>query len=80
MDRSFLNPDAPSDLSGLASAVVAIGETLQLDVVAEGIEHEEQWDRLRELGCELGQGFHFARPMDRHAAAEYLRRRDLPKV
>ncbi len=64
MDRSFLREGATPQASGLARAVVALGETLQLEVVAEGIEHLDQWTRLRDLGCDLGQGFYFARPLD----------------
>jgi EAL domain-containing protein (putative c-di-GMP-specific phosphodiesterase class I) len=73
MDRSFLRPDASPEISSLATAVVGLGKTLHLDVVAEGIELAEQWNTLRELGCELGQGFYFARPMDADAIGEYLR-------
>ena len=73
MDRSFLRPGASPETSALASAVVALGETLRLNVVAEGIELEEQWVGLRELGCELGQGFLFARPMDSDSVLDYLR-------
>jgi diguanylate cyclase (GGDEF)-like protein/PAS domain S-box-containing protein len=73
MDRSFLSAGASPQASALASAVVGLGETLQLEVVAEGIEYEEQWTGLRELGCDLGQGFLFARPMDAHGTLEYLR-------
>jgi diguanylate cyclase (GGDEF)-like protein/PAS domain S-box-containing protein len=71
MDRSFLRDGGQPD--GLANAVVAIGQTLGLAVVAEGIEHPEQGEALRELGCYLGQGFHFARPMDAAAVTEFLR-------
>jgi diguanylate cyclase (GGDEF)-like protein/PAS domain S-box-containing protein len=73
MDRSFLGAGASPTASDLATAVVALGETLELEVVAEGIEYAEQWATLRELGCELGQGFLFARPMDADASLEYLR-------
>ncbi|HEY7630580.1 MAG TPA: EAL domain-containing protein, partial [Thermoleophilaceae bacterium] len=72
MDRSFLREGQSPEESGLASAVVALGQTLALEVVAEGIELEEQWFTLRELGCEHGQGFYFARPMNVDAALEYL--------
>ena len=72
MDRSFLREGATPEMSGLASAVLALGSTLDLDVVAEGIEQPEQWTSLRELGCEFGQGFFFARPMDAEAALEHL--------
>jgi EAL domain-containing protein (putative c-di-GMP-specific phosphodiesterase class I) len=73
MDRSFLAAGASPEASGLATAVVALGQTLNLDVVAEGIEFPEQWTTLRDLGCGLGQGFYFARPMDAEATLEYLR-------
>jgi EAL domain-containing protein (putative c-di-GMP-specific phosphodiesterase class I) len=73
MDRSFLRPGTPLEESGLATAVVGLGKTLNLEVVAEGIEASEQWAALRELECELGQGFFFARPMDADAVLDYLR-------
>jgi diguanylate cyclase (GGDEF)-like protein/PAS domain S-box-containing protein len=73
MDRSFLSADATPQTSALASAVVGLGETLQLDVVAEGIEQPEQWHDLRDLGCDLGQGFLFARPMEADRVLEFLR-------
>ena len=72
MDRSFLCEGATPEMSGLASAVLALGSTLNLDVVAEGIEQSEQWASLRELGCDFGQGFLFARPMDAEAALKHL--------
>jgi diguanylate cyclase (GGDEF)-like protein/PAS domain S-box-containing protein len=72
MDRSFLVAGASPVSSGLATAVIGLGKTFELDVVAEGIELPEQWSSLCELGCELGQGFYFARPMDSSAAIEFL--------
>jgi EAL domain-containing protein (putative c-di-GMP-specific phosphodiesterase class I) len=59
--------------SALTDVLIRIGETFQLDTVAEGIEHPEQAERLRELGCPLGQGFHFARPVDALGAETLLR-------
>jgi len=53
---------------------------MALEVVAEGIEIREQWTSLRELGCGLGQGFYFARPMDVDAALEYLTDPRRPEV
>ena len=73
MDRSFLEDGATPQTSLLASAVIALGETLQLEIVAEGIEFNEQWHGLRELGCGSGQGFLFAQPMDADSTLEYLR-------
>ena len=71
MDRSFLATEHDGD-SSLAAAIIAIGERLGLDVVAEGIETQEQIETLQELGCELGQGFLFARPMPHAALLDYL--------
>jgi diguanylate cyclase (GGDEF)-like protein/PAS domain S-box-containing protein len=72
MDRSFLRPDTTREAIDLSSAVVALGSSLALEVVAEGIELDEQLSRLRDLGCELGQGFHFAHPMESRHLADYL--------
>jgi diguanylate cyclase (GGDEF)-like protein/PAS domain S-box-containing protein len=63
MDRSFLREGSTPDSHSLANAVVGLGVTLALEVVAEGIEEAEQAETLRKLGCDLGQGFLFARPM-----------------
>ena len=73
MDRSFLVEGSLPLSSGLATAVIGLGKTFDLDVVAEGIEFPEQWSKLRDLGCELGQGFYFARPMDSGATLAFLR-------
>jgi diguanylate cyclase (GGDEF)-like protein/PAS domain S-box-containing protein len=70
MDRSFLEPDAAQD--GLASAIVTLGASLGLQVVAEGIERVEQLVALRDLGCAYGQGFYFARPMTATELVEHL--------
>ncbi len=72
MDRSFLGPESTREAADLSSAVVALGSSLALDVVAEGIEFDEQLSRLRDLGCELGQGFHFAHPMESGHLMDYL--------
>jgi EAL domain-containing protein (putative c-di-GMP-specific phosphodiesterase class I) len=69
MDRSFLSSHEGDAVAG---AIVALGESLRLDVVAEGIERPEQLASLRDLGCRLGQGFLFARPMRPDPLAEYL--------
>jgi diguanylate cyclase (GGDEF)-like protein len=56
-----------------AQAIVRLGRTLHLELVAEGVERREQRDRLVELGCHLAQGYHFGRPMDAEAIAVLLR-------
>jgi diguanylate cyclase (GGDEF)-like protein/PAS domain S-box-containing protein len=72
MDRSFLTSDKV--VSGLAAAIVGLGNTLHLDVVAEGIEQPQQITSLRDLGCTLGQGFLFAKAMHPTALDTYLQR------
>jgi EAL domain-containing protein (putative c-di-GMP-specific phosphodiesterase class I) len=72
MDRSLLAAGAAPVTSGIASAVLSLGETFQLEVVAEGIEFPEQSVTLKELGCDTGQGFYFARPMPPEHLMSYL--------
>ena len=70
MDRSFLATGEAQ--AGLAAAIVALGESLDLAVVAEGIERPDQLAALRKLGCALGQGFLFARPLDAASLHAFL--------
>jgi diguanylate cyclase (GGDEF)-like protein/PAS domain S-box-containing protein len=72
MDRSFLGDGAKPGSRSLATAVVGLGATLALEVVAEGIEEPEQAETLRALGCDLGQGFLFARPMTAEDSLAYV--------
>ncbi|MDX6508225.1 MAG: hypothetical protein QOG06_2869 [Gaiellaceae bacterium] len=69
MDRSFVGS---GENVALQSAIIALGESLELDVIAEGIELEEQERSLHDLGCEIGQGFLFARPMPTSDLATFL--------
>lgn len=64
IDRSFI-ADIPSKAGDMAitSAIVSLGRTLELEVVAEGVETEEQAHFLAGAGCETLQGFLFARPL-----------------
>jgi diguanylate cyclase (GGDEF)-like protein/PAS domain S-box-containing protein len=72
MDRSFLREGSTPGSNSLANAVVVLGATLALEVVAEGIEELEQADTLRALGCDLGQGFLFARPLDAESSLAFV--------
>ncbi|HWJ45900.1 MAG TPA: EAL domain-containing protein, partial [Gaiellaceae bacterium] len=69
MDRSFVGSQ---ENEALTSAIIALGTSLSLEVVAEGIELPEQASSLEELGCELGQGFLFAKPMTSQALNDFL--------
>jgi diguanylate cyclase (GGDEF)-like protein len=58
--------------SGFASAIIALGHSLKLRIVAEGIERVEQLDHLRLLHCDFGQGFYFAHAMPAEQIAELV--------
>ncbi len=74
IDRSFIEElgRRPGD-SAIVGAVIGMARALHLTAVAEGIEREEQVHALMALGCELGQGFYFARPVEAAAIEELLR-------
>ena len=55
--------DVRSARTTVARAIIALGNSLGLPIVAEGIETPEQLLVLRRLGCELGQGYLFGKPM-----------------
>lgn len=64
IDRSFIAdiPEKPGDMA-ITSAIISLGRMLALEVVAEGVETEEQVNFLEGAGCELFQGYLFARPL-----------------
>ncbi len=73
IDRSFiadLTPDNPGGSAAVVRAILAMAGTLGMQVIAEGIETEEQHQALLQLGCEYGQGFLFARPAPAHVWIE----------
>jgi diguanylate cyclase (GGDEF)-like protein len=64
IDRLFIDKlDTDEDDAAIVRAIVTLAQTLGLTVVAEGIEREAQVGLLVGLGCEQGQGYHFARPL-----------------
>jgi EAL domain-containing protein (putative c-di-GMP-specific phosphodiesterase class I) len=74
IDKSFIDPLVDSDpaSSALVTAIIGLAQSLGLDVIAEGIEHESQLHRLVDLGCDKGQGYLMARPLDRDAAQSLI--------
>jgi EAL domain-containing protein (putative c-di-GMP-specific phosphodiesterase class I) len=65
IDPSFVaGLGADGTLAMLTRAIIQVGHDLGIEVVAEGIERPEHLELLREMGCELGQGFLIAKPMD----------------
>ena len=74
IDKSFVDDVAGEGAhSAIARGIIDLGKAMQIQTVAEGIEQDEQAETLRLLGCELGQGFFFARPMDAEAWAQMFR-------
>ncbi len=72
--REFIAPaESGPDGWAFANAIIALGRTLGLRIIAEGIEEPDQLDQLRAMGCELGQGFLFARAIPGEEMAERLR-------
>ncbi len=64
IDKSFVDDlGAVANPRELTRAIVELAKTLELKLVAEGIERQEQLDRLVSMGCDLGQGFFLAEPM-----------------
>src|SRR5690606_13744852 len=74
IDRSFVAGLASSpDDHALVEAVVRLGETFDLDLVAEGVETEDQRAELLRMGCHYAQGYHYSGPLPVHDAEAYIR-------
>ncbi len=78
IDQSFVRkiPGQPGDTQ-IVTTVLALAKGLELEVVAEGIETQAQYDFLREHGCEFGQGYLMSRPQPADALAAMLDRHRL---
>ncbi len=76
IDRSFIR-DIPGSVedTAITEAVISLGKTLGVKIVAEGVETAPQCAFLRESGCDHMQGFHFSKPCHPDAFAELLARR-----
>src|ERR1700712_3791265 len=73
IDKSFIDTIAlDREGAAVANAIITMSETLNLKTIAEGIESLGQKAVLQNLGCELGQGYHFAKPLRAQAMSEFL--------
>jgi EAL domain-containing protein (putative c-di-GMP-specific phosphodiesterase class I) len=73
IDRSFIRQlDTEDSTSAVVRTILALGQSLCLQVTAEGVETEAQLARLQDLGCQFGQGYLFGRPMDAEAVERWL--------
>jgi diguanylate cyclase (GGDEF)-like protein len=73
VDKSFVDRLGSHENPAIVSAVVRLAHSMNLDVVAEGIESPDQAEALRVMGCEYGQGFLFSRPRFALDLESYLR-------
>jgi diguanylate cyclase (GGDEF)-like protein len=73
IDKSFIDGVTTStEGHAVVAAITQLGQTLRLEVVAEGLETADQVEALSRLDCPLGQGYHFAKPLSAEGAAELL--------
>jgi EAL domain-containing protein (putative c-di-GMP-specific phosphodiesterase class I) len=73
IDRSFISGmPAREGSQHLVETILGMARSLNLDVVAEGVETEDQRDHLIALGCPLAQGFYFSKPVDSVATEKAL--------
>ncbi len=77
IDRSFVDglPDDGDDVA-LVEAIILMSHSLKLQVVAEGVETEAQQQFLRERGCDLYQGYYYAKPLPLEQLKAYLTDKD----
>ncbi len=74
IDRSFITDLAKNtDDAAIVESIVSMAQTLNLEVVAEGVETEEQADFLWKTGCQEAQGYYFSKPLKPEDAARKIR-------
>ncbi len=74
IDRSFVEDMATNkDSTAIAAAIIAMGHTLQKEIIAEGVETLEQLELLRAQGCDHIQGYYFSRPVGAEDFARFAR-------
>ncbi len=72
LDRTLLQGLAEESGLAVVTAIVELGRALGLHVIAEGIETRDELDRLRRVGCRVGQGYLFSRPLEVEAARRLI--------
>jgi EAL domain-containing protein (putative c-di-GMP-specific phosphodiesterase class I) len=73
IDRSFvLHMDENPDDAVIVRSTIDLGRNLGLRVVAEGVETQEAWQQLEDLGCDVAQGYFLSRPVPADQLEEWL--------
>lgn len=79
IDRSFVqNIGAKGENTEIVRTIIDLATSLEMDIVAEGVETKAQLEGLRALGCETIQGFYFAKPMTPEAAWHFIKEANQP--
>lgn len=77
IDKSFVQPiSSDSQSLGVIPAILAIAQTFNMQVIAEGVETLEQAEHLKQLNCPLGQGYFFAKPLPAQEVEAYLQQQE----
>ena len=74
IDKSFTSglPHDQHDVE-VSKAIILLSQSLGYEVIAEGIETVEQFELLKELNCDMGQGYYFAKPMKSSKFVDFLK-------
>jgi EAL domain-containing protein (putative c-di-GMP-specific phosphodiesterase class I) len=77
VDRSFIKElGVSAESSEIVKTIMELARSLQMDVVAEGVETEDQFQQLAALGCQYVQGYYFSRPVSAPATQTLMVERD----
>ena len=80
IDKSFISKiTADKTQRAIVNAILALAEALDMQVIAEGIENEQQRDLLLAMGCQYGQGYWFGKPTSAEVATDMLMQQHLSK-
>ena len=78
IDRSFINEiHESSDDQEITRAIIAMGQSVKLKTLAEGVETDEQLEILRSYGCDYIQGFFYGKPMTANDMTSYLEKQSV---
>ena len=75
IDRQFVRESGQGGDNVILNSMIALAHALQLTVVAEGAETEDEVGQLRQMGCDIAQGYYFARPMPADQATQWMAER-----
>ena len=73
IDRSFVKDMLNNDGSmALVKSIIGLSKSLNMKIIAEGVEHKEEAAMLRDLGCDMAQGYYFAKPMPETEVSKFV--------